>query len=722
MIIRRLRLHPWGCFADRELAFEPGLNVLYGPNEAGKSTVFHAMRTLLLRTRLDKRDAGQYIARFLPAGGGDTVRLSAAFELPEGTVTLRRRWGPSPASELSLPDGVVIREDEAVKARLESLLPARHASFWRILFTSQTELSLALDELRRMSEPLSDLDDVLRRSVLATGGVSPDRFRGALERAVAEACDNWDLSRAAPRGNRGLDNPWKKNVGTILAAFYEREGIARALKLATEVEKAIDEANTSLLAARETAGRAGAFLEANRKAHDDARDRGALEATIRAVQAAGRELTTLAREWPVAESKAAEMRSSMAAGAERVARLRGDREAAALAEEARAAASAVERERAGLEAAAMEVTLTARKAVEIAFEREPGSRESLALEAGQTRSLGAAGRLVVAHPDVTIEIRTGGADAASRRAALDGASSRLSALEARMAERGTPAPARELATVAAELAAAERDAAALAREVDAKETRLRELEAAHGSVEALLGKLGDAKAEEREASKKLEACAPLPDGYADAASFLEAYEKARQAERHEGDRIAEARERRARLEERLPAESAEELRARLEQSDARFQAAMRRGAALLRLKEATSSLLSASDAAIYEGMREEIGRSMATMTGERWSSVALEGALPSAMVSRSGARLAWEQLSAGTRDLLALALRLAMASRLLGDARGFAAMDDPLVEMDPARQKAAAAALRSFAEHRQLIVLTCHPAHAELLGGARITL
>jgi uncharacterized protein YhaN len=84
--------------------------------------------------------------------------------------------------------------------------------------------------------------------------------------------------------------------------------------------------------------------------------------------------------------------------------------------------------------------------------------------------------------------------------------------------------------------------------------------------------------------------------------------------------------------------------------------------------------------------------------------------------------LGWDQLSAGTRDTLALALRLAMADYFLGGEDGFMLLDDPLVDMDPDRQKAAAAALKAFAAGRQLIVFTCHPATAALLGAKPLML
>jgi exonuclease SbcC len=100
----------------------------------------------------------------------------------------------------------------------------------------------------------------------------------------------------------------------------------------------------------------------------------------------------------------------------------------------------------------------------------------------------------------------------------------------------------------------------------------------------------------------------------------------------------------------------------------------------------------------------------------------MDGSLPRALADGNGMSIGWELLSAGTKATLALALRLAMAEYFLGDSDGFMMMDDPLVDMDPTRRKAAAQCLVSFGSARQLILFTCHPSTAELLGGNLIRL
>lgn len=84
-----------------------------------------------------------------------------------------------------------------------------------------------------------------------------------------------------------------------------------------------------------------------------------------------------------------------------------------------------------------------------------------------------------------------------------------------------------------------------------------------------------------------------------------------------------------------------------------------------------------------------------------------------------------QDLSRGTQEQLYLAVRLGLA-RALGQrtARLPLMMDDILVNADPARAAAVAAALADVAENHQILYLTCHPANAELLvqasAGAQI--
>ena len=57
MILKKIRLHPFGGTADRTYDFTLGLNIIQGPNEAGKSTLFNASQSVFFtRAALGKRE------------------------------------------------------------------------------------------------------------------------------------------------------------------------------------------------------------------------------------------------------------------------------------------------------------------------------------------------------------------------------------------------------------------------------------------------------------------------------------------------------------------------------------------------------------------------------------------------------------------------------------------------------------------------------------------
>ena len=47
MRIRELDIESFGVFRDRQMRFDPGLQIIYGPNEAGKTTLLQLIRQLL---------------------------------------------------------------------------------------------------------------------------------------------------------------------------------------------------------------------------------------------------------------------------------------------------------------------------------------------------------------------------------------------------------------------------------------------------------------------------------------------------------------------------------------------------------------------------------------------------------------------------------------------------------------------------------------------------
>ena len=184
MRLDRLDLTRYGRFTDRSLTFdppapgEPDLHVIYGPNEAGKSTLFSAWLDFLfgipLRTRYDFRHAGP------------SLQIGAALRHAGGTLDLRRlkrnsgslldRYdAPVPEAVLQGALGGLSREgysamfsldDETLEQGGDSILASR-GDLGEMLFSASAGLSGLAPQLENLRAGL----DEFHRSGKRSGGL-----------------------------------------------------------------------------------------------------------------------------------------------------------------------------------------------------------------------------------------------------------------------------------------------------------------------------------------------------------------------------------------------------------------------------------------------------------------------------------------------------------------------------------------------------------------------
>lgn len=163
MKIKNLRINRFGHFTERELAFSSGdFHVIYGPNEAGKTTLLEFVRGLLF----------DFPARSPYNFGGGEMAGMATLEMKDGRlVELRRRKGNKDKVAIKV-DGV---PTELVDADWIKMLD--HAD--RTLFENVFAFGLA--ELSNGEAGLAhaSLQSALFGGSLG-GGVSPDRVLAKL--------------------------------------------------------------------------------------------------------------------------------------------------------------------------------------------------------------------------------------------------------------------------------------------------------------------------------------------------------------------------------------------------------------------------------------------------------------------------------------------------------------------------------------------------------------
>jgi DNA repair exonuclease SbcCD ATPase subunit len=110
MRLVEMHLDGFGQLVNRAFQFAPGFNLVFGPNEAGKSTLQRAILSLLYgffsegRIKAAERDAA---AIFRPWDEGASYAGSLIYQLADGqTLQVSRTFAPSATSLATYPDGV----------------------------------------------------------------------------------------------------------------------------------------------------------------------------------------------------------------------------------------------------------------------------------------------------------------------------------------------------------------------------------------------------------------------------------------------------------------------------------------------------------------------------------------------------------------------------------------------------------------------------------------
>ena len=124
MKLRALELEQFRKF-DRPIriaGMSDGLNLVAGPNEMGKSTLFAALEAVLFERH---RSQAQSVKSLQPVGHeGASPRVTLEFELRGQPHRIEKRFLRRPAAELALPDGRHLH-GEAAEEALEALLAGR---------------------------------------------------------------------------------------------------------------------------------------------------------------------------------------------------------------------------------------------------------------------------------------------------------------------------------------------------------------------------------------------------------------------------------------------------------------------------------------------------------------------------------------------------------------------------------------------------------------------
>ena len=652
---------------------------------------------------------------------------------------------------------------------------------------------------------MQSLGDILRKAVLETDGVSIDSFKEKVRALYNDYFSHWDDALELPEKKRGLENPWRKEVGSILQHYYDRELSRTALETARIYEDRHDTFNKQLTEYGEKIEDIEKYLKEHKKAYEDAKKRKMLCTELEAYEIKIGQYSKVNTDWPVKESKLADIQTKLPALENKLLSFKEERNVAEAAEQSKSlreqfkrvdgkkdeldkeqqklakirkitseelaelnkASQAILVCEAQISAGKISIKFNARKDMTLTVQKDLDEKSEQAISSGGPLEIEAGGILNLDHEDWHLEITSGDGsitdvlshhkDARTKYDALlkhhsiasvqeaeeihsvfDDAQRAVSQaekmlqnelgdesydeLKKKFEELGTVKTTRPLPDIIGDYKDCENELRTANKDKQGHENAIAEYKKDYTDIKTLMLLLGKNMQGQHDLQDEFDKLAPLPDGVDDVDAFISQYDSEKETLERDSKQLHDIKIDLAKLEGEAPELSVEELEKQLHEDEEKFCQHKQRGDAVRRVKKLTESLVEDMDSGIYTGLKGELEQHISFVTEKKYEEVALDGVLPEGFIRKDGKTISYDLLSTGTKDVLALSLRLAMASHFLKEAKGFIMMDDPMVDMDPKRQKKAADLLNQYAEHKQVMIFTCHPSHAELLGGNQIVL
>ena len=263
MKLKKVSTEQFAGIRNKEISFADGVNVVYGKNESGKSTLVNLISGILFKNaKIDGRRDKDFKESAFPAERKDGKHFgcidgTAVIETAGGDYKLIKEWGDDAVSKLSAPEGV-IKNQEQINEVLGSILGYGEGVYREMLLSPQSSAADNLKNIldRKDTETRKTLAETVSEAFAESDGISAEVLEKKINEKIDELSANWDISGGAPKKKSG-GGRWAKGIGTVLKALYEwedaRDEFNELEKLEADFDAALKEFSEREAAAKRSA-------------------------------------------------------------------------------------------------------------------------------------------------------------------------------------------------------------------------------------------------------------------------------------------------------------------------------------------------------------------------------------------------------------------------------------------------------------------------------------
>ena len=316
MIIKKYSCKRFAGIKDQDIDFQDNLNVILGPNEAGKSTLVEGLYSVLFKSSklgYKKVEDIDFRDRFMPIQAGDSIDGEVIISDHTGDYRVTREWGTAPFSKMILPDSQTIKNEESIADYLKNVLVFGEGTYSSIVFSKQLNIKSAIEKIIQNKEAKGEVSSLLRKVVMELDGVSLDDLNQRISDEISRLLKHWDLEKNYPENNKGISNPYKVGNGEIVESFYTKENLRLAMKASLQAEALIEKIYKDTQATEATLKDLTDRKGSMETIESDVVKRAMLEPQIKQLTSELKDYSIINQEWPQCDMRLGQLAKEIAA-------------------------------------------------------------------------------------------------------------------------------------------------------------------------------------------------------------------------------------------------------------------------------------------------------------------------------------------------------------------------------------------------------------------------